>query len=61
MHIPDEIASIAGWKYLRKLDMGIPEFTPAHFAYDLDSQVRLLELYHSLKSRGVIVKLTTEW
>ena len=61
MIIPDEIASIAQWQCLCKLDMCIPVNTEDQHTYDLDSQVRLLELCHLLKSRGVIVKLSTFW
>ena len=59
MVIPDEVASIAQWPRLRELDLSIPVNTMGDVTYDLDSKVRLLQLCHLLKSRGVIVKLST--
>ena len=59
MAIPDEIAGIAEWQCLCELNLGIPINTMEHHSYDLDSEVCLLALCHLLKSRGVVVKLST--
>ena len=61
MAIPDEIAGIAQWPRLCRLDLSLPVNTLKDYTYDLDSQVRLLALCHLLKSRGVVVKLSTVW
>lgn len=59
MVIPDEIASIAQWPRLRELDLSINVYEMENDTYDLDSKVRLLQLCHLLKSRGVVLKLST--
>ena len=61
MVIPGDISSIAWWPCLCKLDLSIPVNTMKDYTYDLDSQVYVLRLCHLLKSRGVIVNLSSFW
>ena len=53
MVIGPEISNILKWKFLQRIDV-----SPHEAPYSLDSQLILLEVYHQLKSRNIVMVLS---